>query len=631
MTIGRYQTLKKLGGGGMGEVWLAEDTVLRRKVALKFLAPSLAGETNFKIRFLREAQAAAGLQHPNIIAIYDFGEAQNRFYIVMEYVKGESLRDLIDREDLAIGKALDLAIQICAGLSAAHAAGIVHRDMKPANIMLDKDGRVKIADFGLARVEGVAQLTDAGAVMGTPHYMSPEQAQGRKLDQRSDIFSVGVILYELLTRRQPFSGEDTRALFEAIKSRQPEPLARYKAEVSPELQRIVDKALDKDVAARYQNVSDLSVDLGKQKKALSTTPLPSAPPPVPPIVTVPPQKTAVKRNYRLIASVAVSALFLLVFLARWLNLSLLERKVNQALQTENLPQEGYAGYKAAGDSLFDRRQYAEAKMKYEQALAHNSNDQNVIRQIEECKRLIAIIQEAERHGMVYIPGGAFLMGSEDGEDDEKPVHQVYVNEFCIDKYEVTVEQYRQFLLAKERRQPEKWDEQAQFPQRPVVYVNWDDANAYASWAGKRLPTEAEWEYAARGGNTGLWGKPKYKFVWGDDASSIPANYNADGSRSREWKSAKRYLREGGTYAPNGYGLYDMAGNVWEWCADWYAENYYQDSLERNPKGPGTGTQGVLRGGAWNSDLDDLRCANRLRYFASNADDIVGFRCAKDIR
>jgi formylglycine-generating enzyme required for sulfatase activity len=322
---------------------------------------------------------------------------------------------------------------------------------------------------------------------------------------------------------------------------------------------------------------------------------------------------------------------LFVFLVQWLNPSLLERKVNKEFQTGNLPKEVYAGYKAAGDSLFDRRQYAEAKMKYEQALAYNSNDQNVTRQIEECKRLIAIVQGAERQGMVYIPGGAFSMGSDDGEDDEKPMHQVYVNEFCIDKYEVTVEQYGQFLVAQGHRQPEKWDEQVQFPQRPVVYVNWEDANAYALWTGKRLPTEAEWEYAGRGGTTGVWGKPKYEYVWGNDVSSIPANFNADGSRTREWKSAQRYLREGGTYAPNGYGLYDMAGNVWEWCADWYAENYYQDSLERNPTGPGIGTQRVLRGGAWSSALADLRCANRLRYFPSNADDIVGFRCAKDIR
>jgi serine/threonine protein kinase len=173
-TISHFKLLEKLGQGGMGEVFLAEDLELGRKAALKFLPLTYTSDPDLKARFKREARAAAALNHPNIITIYEVGEFQNRAYIAMEYVAGESLKDLAAREELQISAIVDLALQICEGLSEAHHAGIVHRDLKPANILLDKKGRVKIADFGLARLEGATQLTGEGAVMGTPAYMSPE-------------------------------------------------------------------------------------------------------------------------------------------------------------------------------------------------------------------------------------------------------------------------------------------------------------------------------------------------------------------------------------------------------------------------------------------------------------------------
>jgi len=207
----RDKILGKLGQGGMGEVYLAEDTELGRKAALKFLPLPLTADPALKARFKREARAAAKLNHPNIITIYEVGEEQNSAYIAMEYVDGESLKEVLAREELQIPETLDLAIQICEGLSEAHRAGIVHRDLKPANILLDKKGRVKIADFGLARLAGATQLTSEGTVMGTPAYMSPEQVRGEPLEARSDIFSLGVVLYELLTRRLPFPGQIDRA------------------------------------------------------------------------------------------------------------------------------------------------------------------------------------------------------------------------------------------------------------------------------------------------------------------------------------------------------------------------------------------------------------------------------------
>jgi len=264
----RDKILGKLGQGGMGEVYLAEDTELGRKAALKFLPLPLTVDPTLKARFKREARAAAALNHPNIITIYEVGEEQNRAYIAMEYVEGESLKELLTREELQIPAILDLAIQICEGLSEAHHAGVVHRDLKPANILLDKRNRVKIADFGLAKLVGATQLTGEGTVMGTPAYMSPEQVRGKKLDPRTDIFSLGVVLYELITRRLPFPGDNELAIFEAIKFYAPEPLARYKADVSLGLQRIIEKALDKDRETRYQSVEDLLADLKREKNDL---------------------------------------------------------------------------------------------------------------------------------------------------------------------------------------------------------------------------------------------------------------------------------------------------------------------------------------------------------------------------
>jgi serine/threonine protein kinase len=269
-TISHYKILKKLGEGGMGEVYLAEDTELRRKVALKFLSPHLAANADFKTRFKREAQAAAALNHPNIITVHEVAEYENRSYIVMEFVEGESLKKWLAEKELPIGQVIDFAAQVCEGLSKAHEAGIVHRDLKPDNILVDKDGRVKILDFGLAKLKAVAtKLTKADTTLGTVCYMSPEQAQGEEVDQRSDLFSFGIILYELITRQLPFKGEYDASILYSLVHEEPEPLARYKAGVPEGLQRIVDKTLKKDPGTRYQSAAEMLADLkGLQKETM---------------------------------------------------------------------------------------------------------------------------------------------------------------------------------------------------------------------------------------------------------------------------------------------------------------------------------------------------------------------------
>jgi len=271
-TISHFKILEKIGAGGMGEVYLAEDTALDRKVALKFLPPHYSSDSELIVRFKREAKAAASLNHPNIITVHEVAEHEGQSYIAMEYVEGKSLKDLISQKELSVNKVIEVARQICEGLQAAHQADIVHRDIKPANILLEKSGRVKIVDFGLAKLKDVTKLTKESSTMGTLSYMSPEQIQSAEVDHRSDVFSLGVVLYEMIAGQLPFKGEYEAAVSYSIMNEEPEPLARYKAGISDEMQRIVDKTLSKDTNTRYQSAADLLADL----KGLSKEPTTAA-------------------------------------------------------------------------------------------------------------------------------------------------------------------------------------------------------------------------------------------------------------------------------------------------------------------------------------------------------------------
>jgi len=272
-TISHYKIIEKLGEGGMGVVYKAEDTKLKRLVAIKFLPRQIAASAEERERFKIEAQAAAALNHPNIATIHAIEEHEDEMFIVMEYIEGKELRDVIGRGEvtspLPVGDILNYATQIAEGLKAAHAKGIIHRDIKSSNIMVTNEGQAKIMDFGLAKIGGGVSLTKTGTTVGTLAYMSPEQLQGANVDHRTDIWSFGVVLYEMITGRLPFPAEYEAALSNSITNEQPEPLARYKAGVSDGLQRIVDKALDKDRETRYQHVDDLLADIKREKKSSS--------------------------------------------------------------------------------------------------------------------------------------------------------------------------------------------------------------------------------------------------------------------------------------------------------------------------------------------------------------------------
>jgi len=259
--VGHYKIIEKIGAGGMGEVYLAEDTKLKRQLALKFLPHHYASDKDLRERFTREAQAAAKLDHPNIVPVYEVGEYQGRPYFAMAHIDGKSLREVIKEGKLRTDEAVSLTMQICEGLYKAHKAGVVHRDVKPSNIVIDSDGRARLVDFGLAHVTGAEKLTETGSTLGTLEYMSPEQVEGKTLDARSDLYSLGVVLYEMIAGRRPFTGKYREAILYSILHDKPEPLARYKTGVSDDLQRMLDRTLEKDVDSRYPNAAAMLADL----------------------------------------------------------------------------------------------------------------------------------------------------------------------------------------------------------------------------------------------------------------------------------------------------------------------------------------------------------------------------------
>lgn len=318
----------------------------------------------------------------------------------------------------------------------------------------------------------------------------------------------------------------------------------------------------------------------------------------------------------------------------------------------------YTQHKDKGDEFFEQGEYEQAQNLYARALSLKPGDQYVTKRLQACDKFIVKLPA----DMVLIPAGSFMMGSDDGEQREKPVHEVYVDAFYLDKYEVTVAQFKKFVEAAgyktdaekegwswkwngkewEKVKGVNWRHDAEGKvigsdrvNHPVIHVSWNDAKAFAQWAGKRLPTEAEWEYAARCGSKG------YKYSWGNGNPVDKKGGNvADESAKRVFKDwviwegyddAYVFTAPVGSFEPNDFGLHDMTGNVWEWCEDWYDENYYKNSPSRNPKGPTNGTYRVLRGGSWVSDPRSVRCAFRYCGEPTNRSDFIGFRCAQDVR
>jgi non-specific serine/threonine protein kinase len=306
-TVGHYQIVEHLGGGGMGVVYKAEDTRLGRTVALKFLPAEWSRDPDARERFLREARAASALEDSRICTIHDIDETDDgRLFIAMAFYDGETLKKRLQRGQLSTDEAVDIAVQVAEGLKRAHVAGIIHRDIKPANLILTADGEVKIVDFGLAKLAGEHDLTKTGATVGTPHYMSPEQAKGTGVGPTTDVWSLGVVLYEMVTGQRPFAGDSGDAVVHSILREEPSRLGEFRTDTSPMLERIVQKALSKDQTKRYSSVEEILGDLRTLQAASVESGLRTAA-----------MEAPAKKHRRLIAGLGLGIIIVLTVVLTW--------------------------------------------------------------------------------------------------------------------------------------------------------------------------------------------------------------------------------------------------------------------------------------------------------------------------
>jgi len=723
--ISSYRLEEEIARGGMGIVYRGVHTVFDEVVAIKAIFPQLTLDPELRQRFLREAKIQRRLQHRNIVQIREFLIDQERFYIVMEFVEGETLEHRLRQlgGPMPTGEALDIFNQALEGLGFAHSQGVIHRDIKPSNIMLTTDGVTKLTDFGIARALVSDKLTRTGTALGTPAYMSPEQILGNKLDGRCDIYSMGITLYETLTGHMPFErpwhGESDFPVLAAHVSRPPTPPHNFVPDMPEALEAAIFRALEKEPVKRFASCQEFQaalvptslgptriVNVGVAPRVAGGKaggpPRPAAPSPykpelrplpnrVPPPLPRHPIGMAQKPEGLSIGvgKLLIAGLILIVAELAWVSrphpkpapprLSATLEDTGAPAKAAPLPApnagnptsdspnpavgptqivvqtspdaqiylddsfKGQAG--AEGRLVIDGlapgahtlRASLPGKKDYEQ-LVSISNGQVAMFEVKlaDAEKLVSPpmtetprrpnpaaragpIRENSRDGLsyVWIQPGTYAMGCAAWDIGcsipERPPHQVTITRgFWIGQTPVTVGAYLRFARANSFRIPPAprfnggWANQ----NMPMVNVTWDEAQAYCQASGGRLPSEAEWEYAARGGSTEGHVSDLDEFAW----------YSLNSDHQTHDVAQKR---------ANSFGLYDVLGNVWEWVNDWYDDHYYQSSPSEDPMGASGGQFRVMRGGSWSSNprLVSFSFRSRMYPYARTAE--LGFRCKGD--
>jgi len=601
---GRYQVIEKVGEGGMGRVYRVLDKEIEEEVALKLIKHEIAADEKVIERFRNELKFARKISHRNVCRMYDISEDKGTHYITMEYVPGEELKEMIKRSGkLDIAKSISICSQVCEGLAEAHKLGVVHRDLKPQNIIIDNEGHARIMDFGIARsLEAGTGLTTTELMIGTPAYMSPEQLEAKEIDQRSDIYSLGVIFYEMVTGSLPFEGWTPISIALKKVLEKPRKPGKLNTRISKSLSRLILKCLEKDKKKRYKGAEELLSDLRKINRKVDKKP-------AGPVLKI------------LMITMSIILTGVLFFLGIDYFKKSIENRAWKTAQKTNVI-ESYKRYLLDyPDGKYNdlaRGKINSLKKKQFPFLYAIESRANEIHKNEKGYWEAVLYNETV---MIYVHEGEFIMGSNDGDFDEKPVHNIYLDGYWIGKYEVTFNQYDRFCEDKDINKPD--DEGWGRGNLPVINVSWNDALEYTKWiSGKtgltfRLPTEAEWEKAGRGtdGRKYPWGNPPL--------NSNLAYYNEEQMRT---KSVGFY--------PSGsspFGLLDTAGNVWEWCLDWYSDIFYTQSPFRNPEGPSSGTKRAVRGGCWIDNLEDLRCSNRNSASPIARNSAIGFRICLGIK
>jgi serine/threonine protein kinase len=610
---GRYRIDGLIGLGGMGSVYRVTRLLIGDEVAMKILHTEGAADPRAGERFRREAQAAARLKHPNAVSIYDFGITSDGLqYLVMELLEGLSLRQIIKQQgSLPSSVAAEITTQVCAALDEAHQRHIVHRDIKPDNIIINSTNtglRVKVLDFGIAKLRDdvASHFTQTGSVMGTPHYMSPEQCLGEELDSRADIYSVGIVLYEMLCGRVPFNSPVSTAVVVQHVNQPPQSLRTINTGISPQVEAVVLHALEKRRDARPPTASALARELTAAVHPTSVqAPSHSTRPPM----FGPLQSPSHNTEETVVRSAARTP------------------TANGMAATVYLPAAQASGPTPSARSTVPSGALVVTKPNQRLLLTIGAAVFGVVL----LGAVVAMIAWSLRRdvagptkddkgptppaGMAYVPGGEFTMGNDAGDVSERPEHKVTVKPFFIDTNEVTCEEYQKFIRATNRQPPATWangNYPSGWERRPVTGINWDDASAYAQWAGKRLPTEQEWEFAARGSDARL-------YPWGGQWKDDLANAGP---------SSPGHVADVGTHSGgvSPFGALDMVGNAWEWTAS----DFVAYSGGRLPAQT-TGILKVIRGGCFLSRQNQATVTIRVGWPARGGDeyDNTGFRCAKD--